>query len=856
MRKLTALFLLLVSGSVLGQGLPAGITPQMLQQLQSLPPAQQQALAKQYGITLPDQSGGGAVEQLAMPGDALQPPVMEFKEPSEQATREPEESSARERFGRRLFDREVSTFAPTDDAPVPESYRLGVGDQLIVQLFGKENDQLTLQVGRNGNINVPKLGSISLSGLTFEDARELIRTRFQQQLIGVEATVTMGRLRAINVFMAGEVEVPGAYSVSAMTTVTQALFQAGGVSEIGSLRNIQVRRGSDIVATFDTYDLLMQGDATGDVRLQSGDVVFVPPYRGLAAVSGEVKRPKLYELAGGETLKDLVTMAGGYTQDAFPLLAVLDRRPSDSGLMAATSLNLLDSATLALPIQDGDRLRVPKAGDSLTNIVRVSGAVHRPGVYGWFEGMRVSDLLGDARRDLLLEADRNYALIVRYKNALMDIEVEQFSLNDAIDESGGAGDPELKEFDEVLVFSLPVVAGLGKSVLNEEQRTASRYEDDPRLNRSVASTQNEDLEERIRANSREVLLEPVIEKLRSQARQKEPVQVVTISGAVRAPGSYPLFAKTTVADLVKAAGGLTDSAFLPQAELRKMTQGNNGETLARYVDIDLNQALDPLISPILASRDHVTVREIPDWSPQDEITVAGAVAFPGTYLIQRGETIADIVQRAGGLTSEAFPEGAILTRETIAEREAERAQAFATTIRQTFASRLLTEETTTQSLAEIVEIADMLESFEGKGRLLIDLPAAIARDQLANLEVSAGDSLTIPKRTNTLTIVGEVLQQGTHGFDDKLSVEDYISLSAGLSARADDSGIYVVRADGSVTLLDNGWWRFSGAREQLGPGDTIVVPVDARYKEQLASWREITQIVYQAIVSVAAVARL
>lgn len=856
MRKLTALFLLLVSGSVLAQGLPAGVTPQMLQQLQSLPPAQQQAMARQYGITLPTQSGGGAVEQLAMPGDALQPPLMEFEEPSEQETREPKESKEPERFGRHLFDREVSTFAPTDDAPVPESYRLGVGDQLIVQLYGKENDQLTLQVGRNGNINVPKLGSISLSGLTFEDARELIRTRFQQQLIGVEATITMGRLRAINIFMAGEVEVPGAYSVSAMTTVTQALFQAGGISEIGSLRNIQVRRGSDIVATFDTYDLLMQGDATGDVRLQSGDVVFVPPYRGLAAVSGEVKRPRLFELAGGETLKDLVAMAGGYTQDAFPLLAVLNRKPGDGGLSAAQSLNLLDAPTLALPIKDGDRLRVPKAGDSLTNTVQLTGAVHRPGAYGWFKGMRVSDLLRDARRDLLRETDLNYALIVRYKNALLDIQVEQFDLIGAIAEPGASGDPELKEFDEVLVFSLPALEGFRRSTVNEQQITLRRFEDDRTLNQRAPSTDTEDLEERIRANSREVLLEPVIEKLRSQARQNVPVQVVTISGAVRAPGSYPLFTKTTVADLVKAAGGLKDSAFLPLAELRRSTQDQSGQIQARYDDIDLNRALNPATSPILSSRDHVTIRDIPDWSPQDEITIAGEVAFPGTYLIQRGETIADIVERAGGLTSEAFPEGAILTRETIAEREAERAQAFATNIRQTFASRLLTEETTTQSLAEIVEIADMLESFEGKGRLLIDLPAAVARDQLANLEVSAGDSLTIPKRTNTVTIVGEVLQQGTHAFDDELSVEDYISLSAGLSARADDSGIYVVRADGSVTLLDNGWWRFSGAREQLGPGDTIVVPVNARYKEQLASYREITQIVYQAIVSVAAVARL
>ena len=176
--------------------------------------------------------------------------------------------------------RDVSTFAPTDDAPVPESYRLGVGDQIVVQLFGKENDQLNLQIGRSGDISFPKLGSITLSGLTFEDARDLIKTRVEQQLIGVDAVVSMGRLRAINVFMAGEVAVPGAYSVSALTTVTQALFQAGGVTDIGSLRNIQVRRAGSVVATFDTYDLLMKGDVSDDIRLQSGDVVYVPTLHG------------------------------------------------------------------------------------------------------------------------------------------------------------------------------------------------------------------------------------------------------------------------------------------------------------------------------------------------------------------------------------------------------------------------------------------------------------------------------------------------------------------------------------------------------------------------------------------------
>ena len=179
----------------------------------------------------------------------------------------------------------------------------------MVQLFGKENGEYALVVGRDGNVNFPKLGGITLAGLTFEDAQKLIETRVSQQLIGVDSAVTLGRLRAINVFMSGEVSVPGAYSVSALTTISQALFQAGGVNAIGSLRDIQVRRGGEVVSRFDVYDLLMRGDVSDDIRLQSGDVIFVPTVTSVVEVRGEVRRPMAYELIGDESVSDLIAMS-------------------------------------------------------------------------------------------------------------------------------------------------------------------------------------------------------------------------------------------------------------------------------------------------------------------------------------------------------------------------------------------------------------------------------------------------------------------------------------------------------------------------------------------------------------------
>jgi polysaccharide export outer membrane protein len=452
----------------------------------------------------------------------------------------------------------------------------------------------------------------------------------------------------------------------------------------------------------------------------------------------------------------------------------------------------------------------------------------------------------------------------------LDIAVKQFSVIDAIAYPGTERDPLLKEFSEVLIFS-SVTAVQNETLLDQSEQQKTKADSDrtnfDNLNeleqmlaiervRKEEAEKAKEAEEEQELFDRQTLLEPVIAKLRSQARKGEDVQLVSISGAVFAPGTYPLFSNATAVDLIAAAGGLKDSAFASSAELRSLQAKSDGGMAVSYQELNLDQAMNGIQNPRLSSRDHITVRDIPDWSPRDQITISGEVKFPGSYLIQPGETLSDVIQRAGGLTEEAFAEAAVFTREEIAKREAERSSAFAADIRQTYASRLLTEETTSNTLADIAEITRALETFEGRGRMLIDLPLALAGNAAADLEVTDGDTLVIPKRVNTVTVVGEVYQQGTHTFASGNRLEDYLSLSAGLTARADDKAIYVVKANGSVAALDSGWWRFGGASQQLAPGDTIVVPVNSQYKESLASWREITQIVYQSIISVAAVANL
>ena len=233
-------------------------------------------------------------------------------------------------FGYDLFAGSPTTFAPATDIPIPVDYVIGTGDQLRIQFFGKESSSYDLYVSREGMLQIPELGPLSVAGLSFSELKAEISRRVADQMIGVEAFVTLGELRSIRIFALGDVNRPGAYTVSSLSTMINALFVSGGIRPIGSLRNIQLKRAGQIVTTFDLYDLLLRGDTSSDTSLQPGDVIFVPPVGELVGIAGEVKRPAIYELEGEETLETLIEMAGGFTAQAYPSLSQMERI-SDSG---------------------------------------------------------------------------------------------------------------------------------------------------------------------------------------------------------------------------------------------------------------------------------------------------------------------------------------------------------------------------------------------------------------------------------------------------------------------------------------------------------------------------------------------
>jgi polysaccharide export outer membrane protein len=556
-----------------------------------------------------------------------------------------------------------------------------------------------------------------------------------------------------------------------------------------------------------------------------------------------------YELLVSESASDLVTMAGGYARNAYPSASVLSRKSIDKNLPTVLNIDLTETA-VSIRLLDGDSLRIPAAADTYENAINIQGAAIRPGVYAWSQGMRVSDLLTSVKRDLLPSVDLDYALIVREKNQRLEISVKQFNIGDAITAPGTLADPLLNSRDKLVLFELVDLLTLSdeeRGILTEKEQGADEEE-------KTLASDNESLK-----FSREVLLAPILSKLASQATQGQPVQIVSISGAVKAPGSYPLERGDRAFDLVRAAGGLIDSAYLLEAEFRRITAEDGGRVGADYLSVALTSLSNEGSKDNLAlqSRDHITVRNIPDWNPVDSVEVVGEVKFPGTYLVRRRETLADIVNRAGGLTQEAFADGAIFTRLEVAEIERLRAKEFASSLRNNYSASLLTLEAKTAEFEEIVEVAKVLEQYEGIGRLVINLTRALAGDQAADLEVVDGDKLVIPARNSTITVVGEVRRQGTHSFQRNFDLDDYLSLSAGVTSRADDEAVYIVKANGSVTEPKKASWvSFRASSQRLEPGDSIIVPINTDYKDQTTLWRDVTQIFYQGAIAIIAITAL
>ena len=716
------------------------------------------------------------------------------------------------RFGLSIFNTKISTFSPFENMPVADDYRLGTGDEISIKLVGAQNSLLNLTIERNGTVFIPKIGEITLSGITFKEAANIIQSRIEQELIGVTAFITMGRIKSINIFMAGEVNSPGMYSISALSTITQSLYQAGGISDIGSLRSIKVLRNGEEISVFDVYDLLIYGNSKNDIRLRSGDVVFIPPHEGLIEAKGSVKRSHIFEVKAGDTFDDLLKWTGGFDANAYPAAAILTRADSIGMIASVSNIDLLLNENLIKKLLANDSITIPETSKDQRAFIGVEGAFNRPGKFGWSEGMKISDLLS-TQRDYLIdfsnETDFEIALIERFNQQTKVYSVLYFSPIDILNDPNSKSNIRLNEFD--VLYFLP---------RNELDRF--------------------------------LLLEPFLQRLSANNVSGQKLKIFSIGGDVKFPGTYPLPAKITLNEALKISGGPTDTAFLDSIEISRIS-GDSGLTQSKVFEVSASNSSSEASNFEILPRDRINVRRNEELTLEKTFTLEGFVRFPGRYPLNTDETLSSAINRAGGLKDNAFANGARLLRKTLIDTQTKQNKNLAATIRASYASSLLTAEENSSTIQDIESVAQIIEEIEGEGRLVINLEEALSNNSKFDIYLEDGDALIIPQATNIINIIGEVRNPNVVNYSGSLDTNDYLNLAGGLTQRADSGDIYIIRANGSIISLKKSFFSLGLSRPQFQPGDTLVVPIKQNYQEPLPLWSQVTQIIYQSMVSIAAV---
>lgn len=607
-------------------------------------------------------------------------------------------------FGYGFFREPSTAFFP--QVPVGPDYVIGPGDEIRIAVWGNIEGQWNVVVDRDGNIALSKLGVLGVTGLKFEELRELLYSEFSKYYTGFEMNVSMGALRTIRVYVVGNAEKPGAYIVSSLSTLINALFEAGSPSKAGTLRDIQVKRNGDTIVHFDMYDFLLQGDKTNDIRLMPEDVIFIPSVGPLVGIAGSVNNPAIYELKGETVVPRLIEMASGLSDIAFQGRVQIDRIVDNHRQIVFES-DLAEARDIK--VQGGDIVKIfPIVQDK--RLVRIDGAVHREGEYGFQPGM-------------------------------------------------------------------------------------------------------------------------------------------------------------TVKDLISIAGGLKYYAFNKEAELTRIHLSDKGPRVEKMV-INIEKALtdDPENNVLLKDNDHISVHSIPEWELYEAVTIFGEVRFPGSYNIEKGETLSSLIERAGGFTERAYLRGAVFTRERVKHLQQEQLDEMILRLERellgmgapAIATSLSGEEMQIRAMEikQKREFIETLKKIRAKGRMVLKVDDP---EQLKNtpydVELEEGDCLFIPADPRTVQVIGSVYNQTAFVYDREIGIKEYIDLAGGYTENADKKKLYILKVDGSAVKPQKGiFWSSDSNRWEIGnreldPGDTVVVPEKLERVAWLREVKDLTQIFYQIAVT-------
>ena len=774
-----------------------------------------------------------------------------------------------ERFGEDVFRNGTGNFDELPmDLPAGPDYVVGPGDGLTINLTGGVSQRLQRVVDREGRVALPEVGAIEISGRNLGDVQHLVQTVLRGQFRGVDADVSLSRIRTVRVYVVGDVERPGAYDVSSLSTPLNALYTAGGPTSGGSLRIIRHYRGKQIIQQVDSYDLLLHG-IRGDLqRLQAGDTIEVPPLSGLVTVEGMVRRPAIYELNGEKSLSEVLQLAGGVLPSGTLRHVDVERVESheDRTMLRLDIPERNNDATVAkaledFTVQDGDKIKITPILPYADKTVYLDGHVSRPGKFAYREGMKVTDLI-TSYKDLLPEPATNHAEIIRLSQPDYAPQVLAFNLGDAL--AGKDQDPVLKPFDIVRVFGRfdfedpPVitvagevrdpgdhltngVAHLRDVVYLAGGTTSDALLSDAQVFRKTGDGKleviNVNLAKALEGDAKDnIVLEPKDRVMVHRDLNKLDPPTVAVEGEVAHPGKYPLGNGMRAADLVRLAGGLKRGAYAQQADLTRYELVQGTKIVSEHVNVPIAAALanQPDTDVRLRDGDVLAIQQLSGWKDIGAtITVTGEVVHPGTYGIQEGEHLSSIIKRAGGFRSDAYPYGAVFERDQIRELEEknrldllDRVQGEAANI------KAIPESNAQDTLAKDAAIQQFqvtlqkLQNSPPQGRLVLRISKDVQRwaNTTSDIQVRAGDTIHIPKRPSVVLVDGAVYNPTGVTYRPGKNAGWYLQQSGGPTGTANKRGVFVIRADGSVVGGQGGLFSGGVKSAPLLPGDMVVVP--------------------------------
>lgn len=795
--------------------------------------------------------------------------------PKEQST-----SSSISRYASQFFNNK-NNIDPYS-IPTPQNYILNYADKITINIFGGQNQKFNLPITKDGNITIPQVGELKIIGLSFEEAKKLILDETKKAYPNsTNILVDISEFSSIQVTISGLVNAPGLYNLSSFSTIKDALINSGGILNSGSYRNISLKRDGEIIKTFDLYSLVRYGSSSSDMVLKNGDIIMVNPISTEVTLKGQVKNPAIYELKSKESFKTLFDFASGLEAKANTNAIKLKRYVNNNIKVYTLSLDELYKMTPS----NGDEIEVFALSAQNANLVKITGNVLIPGEKELPRDASLTTLLNNelkifGQNGFFKEnTNYDYALI---KN--LDIS-KSFNLKKVL---SGETPITIKSGDEIRIFNkselqdIPYIYAQGE-IVNDEKRKYDFY--DGLKAKDLFSIVNFKTEKVV--DDRRIALIP--DKTKVQVNRVEndkkityfvdiqtdgnfeinaydevtffdfsstnDIKKATIKGEVFIPGTYNITTNTSINDLIKIAGGFTKKTLMTRCEVARYEIKDN-ERIRTILNLDLQKAID--LNLQILEDDEWTIFAIENWNEKKYVDLKGEVRYPGRYNITEGEKLSSVIARAGGFTNHAFVEGAVFAREEVKQLQIQRIEESLDRIRtkaiQANASANDIGEKTQDKQNMLLAVTQLEKEAAAKkpiGRISINLYYDLARftNSPYDLTLKDKDTLYVPSVNDTISVVGEVLNQNTFIYNSKYDAKDYLEKAGGATELADKEYIYIVKANGEAQRVKNDY--FWGSSNEVFKGDTIVVPMKIDTVSDLAFTKDVTQVLYQLAITAA-----